>query len=174
MPWIQCQQCGRKVAPQATVCRWCGAASHRKRSGGSGAFFMLAVVAVVGAFLLQSYRHKLEGVVLAGMTTELSGLVTYVVGALVSHQQYWVATTLTVLAVALLELKTALEGEDTEAISAAASKVATSSQAMGSAMYAAEGATASADAGGGSAEADDDSIVDAEIVDEPTSEEDDK
>jgi uncharacterized membrane protein (DUF4010 family) len=65
--------------------------------------------AVVGAFLLQSYRHKLEGVVLAGMTTELSGLVTYVVGSLISHQQYWVATTLTVLAVALLELKTALE-----------------------------------------------------------------
>jgi uncharacterized membrane protein (DUF4010 family) len=66
--------------------------------------------AVVGAFLWQSYRHKLEGVALAGMTTELSGLVTYVVGGLVSHEQYWVATTLTVLGVALLELKTALEG----------------------------------------------------------------
>jgi uncharacterized membrane protein (DUF4010 family) len=65
--------------------------------------------AVVGAFLWQSYRHKLEGVALAGMTTELSGLVTYVVGALVSREQYWVATTLTVLGVALLELKTALE-----------------------------------------------------------------
>ena len=35
--------------------------------------------AVVGAFLWQSYRHKLEGVALAGMTTELSGLLTYVV-----------------------------------------------------------------------------------------------
>ena len=33
--------------------------------------------AVVGAFLWQSYRHKLEGVALAGMTTELSGLLTY-------------------------------------------------------------------------------------------------
>ena len=65
--------------------------------------------AVVGAFLWQSYRHKLEGVSLSGMTTELSGLVTYVVGALVSREQYWVATTLTVLSVALLELKTALE-----------------------------------------------------------------
>ena len=60
-------------------------------------------------FSWQSYRHKLEGVALAGMTTELSGLVTYVVGALVSREQYWVATTLTVLGVALLELKTALE-----------------------------------------------------------------
>ncbi len=65
--------------------------------------------AVVGAFLWLSYRHKLEGVALAGMTTELSGLMTYVIGALVSHEQYWVATTLTVLAVALLELKAALE-----------------------------------------------------------------
>jgi len=72
------------------------------------------------------------------------------------------------------ELNTALEGEDTEAISAAASKVATSSQAMGSAMYAAEGSTASAEPSGDSTDADDDSIVDAEIVDEPTSEEDDK
>jgi len=65
--------------------------------------------AVVGAFLWQSYRHKLEGVALAGMTTELSGLVTYVVGALVWSEKYWVAVTLTVLGVALLELKTALE-----------------------------------------------------------------
>jgi uncharacterized membrane protein (DUF4010 family) len=65
--------------------------------------------AVVGAFLWQSYRHKLERVVLAGMTTELSGLMTYVIGALVSREQYWVATTLTVLGVVLLELKTALE-----------------------------------------------------------------
>jgi uncharacterized membrane protein (DUF4010 family) len=65
--------------------------------------------AVVGAFLWQSYRHKLEGVAPAGMTTELSGLVTYAIGALVSHELYWVATTLTVLGVALLELKTALE-----------------------------------------------------------------
>src|SRR5208337_2241306 len=66
-------------------------------------------LAVVGAFLWQSYRHKLEGVALAGMTTEISGLVVYVIGALVAHGQYWVATTLTVLGVVLLELKTGLE-----------------------------------------------------------------
>ena len=66
--------------------------------------------AVVGAFLWLSFRHKLEGVALAGMTTELSGLVTYTVGVLVAHGQYWVATTLTVLMVGLLELKAALEG----------------------------------------------------------------
>lgn len=77
----------------------------------SGANLLMpaAGFAVVGAFLWLSYRHKLEGVSLAGMTTELSGLVTYVIGGLVSHQQYWVATTLTVLGVALLELKSALE-----------------------------------------------------------------
>jgi len=73
--------------------------------------FLLPTVgfAVVGAFLWQSYRYKLEHDALAGMTTELSGLLTYVIGALVSHQQYWVATTVAVLGVALLELKTALE-----------------------------------------------------------------
>ena len=65
--------------------------------------------AVVGAFLWQSYRHKLQGVALAGMTTEISGLVVFAIGALVAHGQYWVATTLTVLGVGLLELKTALE-----------------------------------------------------------------
>ncbi|MHB8500276.1 MAG: MgtC/SapB family protein [Candidatus Acidiferrales bacterium] len=77
----------------------------------SGASLLLpaAGLAVVGAFLWQSYRHKLEGVAPAGMTTELSGLLTYAIGALVSHGQYWVATTLTVLGVALLELKSALE-----------------------------------------------------------------
>jgi uncharacterized membrane protein (DUF4010 family) len=65
--------------------------------------------AVVGSFLWQSYRHKLEGVALAGMITELSGLMTYTIGALVSRDQYWIAVTLTVLAVAVLELKTGLE-----------------------------------------------------------------
>jgi len=77
----------------------------------SGGNIVLPAVgfAVVGAFLWLSYRHKLEGVALAGMTTELSGLVTYVVGALVSEDRYWVAVTLTVLGVGLLELKTALE-----------------------------------------------------------------
>jgi uncharacterized membrane protein (DUF4010 family) len=75
-----------------------------------GSFLLPAVgFAVVGAFLWQSYRHKLEGVALAGMTTELSGLVIYIIGALVSREQYWAATTLTVLGLVLLELKTALE-----------------------------------------------------------------
>jgi uncharacterized membrane protein (DUF4010 family) len=68
-----------------------------------------AGLAVVGAFLWQSYRHKLDRSSLAGMTTEISGLVTYVIGGLVWREDYWIATTITVLGVALLELKTFLE-----------------------------------------------------------------
>jgi uncharacterized membrane protein (DUF4010 family) len=76
----------------------------------AGSYLLPAVgLAVVGAFLWQSYRYKLEHDALAGMTTELSGLVTYVIGALVSREYYWIATTVAVLGVALLELKTALE-----------------------------------------------------------------
>jgi len=77
----------------------------------SGASLVLPATgfAIVGALLWLSYQHKLEGTAVAGMTTELSGLMTYVIGALVSHEQYWVATTLTVLGVVLLELKSALE-----------------------------------------------------------------
>jgi uncharacterized membrane protein (DUF4010 family) len=65
--------------------------------------------AVVGAFLWQSYRHKLENSKLAGMTSEISGLVTYAVGALVFKEEYWIATTITVVSLGLLELKAALE-----------------------------------------------------------------
>jgi len=43
------------------------------------------------------------------VTSEMSGLATYLVGALVYHEQYWIATTLSVAGVFLLELKAALE-----------------------------------------------------------------
>ncbi len=65
---------------------------------------------VVGAFLLVSYLHKLASAGEAGVTTEVSGLVTYVLGALVFHGFYWIAVTVVVLAMLLLELKAALEG----------------------------------------------------------------
>lgn len=64
---------------------------------------------VIGAFLWLSYRHKLETYNEAGVTTEVSGLVTYVIGALVAHDQFWIATTITVIAMLLLELKEFLE-----------------------------------------------------------------
>ena len=64
---------------------------------------------VIGAFLWLSYRHKLESSNEAGVTTEISGLVTYVIGALVSRDQWWIATTIAVLSMLLLELKEFLE-----------------------------------------------------------------
>lgn len=65
--------------------------------------------AVVAGFLLLSYWHKLEGSAPAGVTTEMSGLATYLMGALVYHERFWIATTLSVAGVFLLELKTGLE-----------------------------------------------------------------
>ncbi|MFN2626417.1 MAG: hypothetical protein ABR520_10090, partial [Mycobacteriales bacterium] len=54
-------------------------------------------------------------------------------------------------------------------IRTASEAVATTSQRMGQAMYAAQGADAAAGAGPGSTDtaADDEGVVDAEIVDEP-------
>lgn len=66
-------------------------------------------LAVVAAFLLMSYRNKLAAG-RSGITSEMSALTTYLVGALVYREQLWIATTLTVASVLLLELKAALEG----------------------------------------------------------------
>ncbi len=69
----------------------------------------LGLVAVA-AFLLLSYQHKLTTSGTAGITSEMSGLTTYVVGALVSHEEFWIATALTVASALLLETKAVLEG----------------------------------------------------------------
>jgi uncharacterized membrane protein (DUF4010 family) len=66
-------------------------------------------LAVVGGFLMVSYRFKLSTSARSGVTSEMSGLVTYLIGALVFREQYWIATTLAVAAILLLELKVALE-----------------------------------------------------------------
>jgi uncharacterized membrane protein (DUF4010 family) len=66
--------------------------------------------AVLGGFLMLSYRHKLEEAKFAGFTSEMSALTTYVAAALVYREQFWIATTLTIASMMLLELKTALEG----------------------------------------------------------------
>ncbi|HET7900292.1 MAG TPA: molecular chaperone DnaK [Candidatus Nanopelagicales bacterium] len=69
----------------------------------------------------------------------------------------------------LAELKTALAGDDIEAIKSAAEKVATTSQALGAAMYAnAQQSAPAGDAGAGESSPSDDDVVDAEIVDEET------
>lgn len=67
-------------------------------------------LAVVGSFLLMSYWHKLADAGYAGITSEMAGLTTYLVGTLVYHEMFWIATTLTVASVLLLELKAGLEG----------------------------------------------------------------
>ena len=64
---------------------------------------------VVGALMAVSYAHKLKDGS-GGATTELSGLCIYAVGALVANNHFWTAIALVVLALVLLELKTALEG----------------------------------------------------------------
>lgn len=64
---------------------------------------------VVAAFMLASYRHKIGQSSLAGATSEMSGLATYLIGALVHYDYFWVATTLAVVSLLLLELKVALE-----------------------------------------------------------------
>jgi uncharacterized membrane protein (DUF4010 family) len=68
---------------------------------------------VVGGFLMLSYWHKIasrQADDMPGMTSELSALVTYLMGALVYHDHFWIATTLTVASMLLLELKQVLEG----------------------------------------------------------------
>jgi len=77
----------------------------------SGPRFLLlsAGLAVVGGLMALSFWHKLQTRPSAGLTTEVSALITYLVGALVQRGYDWVAVTLVVLSMLLLQLKTALE-----------------------------------------------------------------
>lgn len=64
---------------------------------------------VVAGFLLVSYWHKISTSETAGVTTEMSGLATFLVGALVYYGHLWIATALGVASLLLLDLKVALE-----------------------------------------------------------------
>jgi uncharacterized membrane protein (DUF4010 family) len=64
---------------------------------------------VIAGFLLLSYWHKLSTAQAAGVTSEMSGLATFLVGALVCYGHFWIATTLSVASLLLLDLKAALE-----------------------------------------------------------------
>ena len=68
---------------------------------------------VISGFLLLSYWHKLSAPQtsehVAGVTTEMSGLATFLVGALVCSGHFWIATTLAVASLLLLDLKATLE-----------------------------------------------------------------
>lgn len=77
-------------------------------SGGQAMPVALGFLALAG-FLCLSYWHKLRAAETAGVTTEVSALLTYVIGALVEDGHFWIAATLGVACVLLLELKTALE-----------------------------------------------------------------
>jgi uncharacterized membrane protein (DUF4010 family) len=74
---------------------------------------LLPVVAgliALAGFLWISYWHKLQTAETAGATSEISALATYLAGALVARDALWIATTLSVAGMFLLELKSALEG----------------------------------------------------------------
>ncbi len=64
---------------------------------------------VVAGFLLLSYWHKLSASAASGVTSEMSGLTTYLVGALVYYGHFWIATALSVASLLLLDLKVVLE-----------------------------------------------------------------
>jgi uncharacterized membrane protein (DUF4010 family) len=64
---------------------------------------------VIAGFLLLSYWHKLSSAEPGGVTSEMSGLATFLVGALVCYGHLWIATTLSVASLLLLDLKAALE-----------------------------------------------------------------
>jgi uncharacterized membrane protein (DUF4010 family) len=66
--------------------------------------------ATVAGFLMLSYWHKLTISTTAGVTSEMTGLATYLVGALVFREQFWIATAVSVASLLLLELKVGLEG----------------------------------------------------------------
>ena len=69
----------------------------------------LGLLAVAG-FLWLSYWHKLLTSPQAGITSEMSALTTYMVGALVSHDMFWIAASISVASIILLQLKVFLEG----------------------------------------------------------------
>ncbi len=78
--------------------------------GGSDLLPFAAGLIGVAGFLLLAYWHKVQSSGSAGITSEMSALTTYLVGALVSRNQFWIATTLAVAGLFLLALKSTLEG----------------------------------------------------------------
>ena len=77
--------------------------------GGSNPLLTATGLVVVGGLMFLSYRHKLATAATPGVTTEISGLTIYVVGALVAQGYIWVSCALVILSLLLLELKSGLE-----------------------------------------------------------------
>jgi uncharacterized membrane protein (DUF4010 family) len=61
-------------------------------------------------FLLVTFSRKVSASETAGATSEISGLLTFILGALCERGDFWIAAVVAVAAVFLLELKAALEG----------------------------------------------------------------
>jgi uncharacterized membrane protein (DUF4010 family) len=66
--------------------------------------------AVIGSLMVISFWYKIQRSHQAGVTSELAGLTTYLVGALVFYEHFWVASTIVIVSLILLELKAVLEG----------------------------------------------------------------
>lgn len=64
---------------------------------------------VVGTLMCLSFQYKLTHTPGAGLTSEASGILTFLLGAVVFQGYYWIATALVVTGVMLLELKVGLE-----------------------------------------------------------------
>jgi uncharacterized membrane protein (DUF4010 family) len=64
---------------------------------------------VVTLFLLMSFWHKLHTIGYSGITSYMTAITTYIIGVVVFNDLFWLAATLTVINVLLLELKTWLE-----------------------------------------------------------------
>ncbi len=64
---------------------------------------------VLGSLLWLSYRNKLKLYPTAGITSEISGLFTFLLGALIFHRAMWEAAAVSIVVLMLLELKTVLE-----------------------------------------------------------------
>lgn len=67
-------------------------------------------LAVIGGFMMISYWYKIHSSQRVGFTSEIAGLTTYLIGALVEREHFWVASTLAIASLILLELKSFLEG----------------------------------------------------------------
>jgi len=67
-------------------------------------------LAVIGSFLWISFKHSLEVSKTAGITSEVSAILTFLLGPLIYQEHFWIAVSLGVISVFLLEFKEGLEG----------------------------------------------------------------
>lgn len=77
-------------------------------SNGDTILIAAGFICVTG-FMYFSYREKLATGLIAGITSEISALLTYFIGIIVYKEFYWMAVTLVVASALLLELKNVLE-----------------------------------------------------------------